>query len=971
MSEVAVSAVHRFALQGDTAANQELLHLIDHSLDVGGISVTQTAAPQLLRWWLEDAVAHDSAAVSLYVAVLNRHFCLRVVLDRLAQPVDRRPCGLEELQQLYYAAARQTTQEAAHKQLTQCLACLLIVQEDHLAERLRILICGGTNDGPSDGDNGRQAAAAAGASAASAEDCRLALHVFIAAVDLLVDRRVPIGPIRRATQRRQLQENLSIVLQSPTLTSAEDMPLLINVTDTAVRFLLEAMYGEPQEVAATFWAALPASPVWRYSVGYLSSVTMPCPTAVLDFVCNVLRCLTLMDAAAESLLLDALPAVLRPISTPTDTVDWEAMSRVLAAALEASTEAIITEQSPDTSLFRLFSSAAERLVQVLHAPAAPASAINHVCEGISALTQVLQPTPIPAMEPTDDPDDFREVVDCMTAANATKHAALEQVQPFLATCQTALASRLVQSGFTAAAWRTIAAYVTHRLMDAEVEDYHIAHEELELALYTTYERLSRLLGPLPAQALHSIAPEPGQQLVLATVTAELALQWLQAVETSALLPQAALLPCTVARYVVRPHTSRVTWPADASLAVLDRLLQAASLHETTVVDDVSWCQREGGGGADTKASVLAVTEAAVKVAVAVQGAGFDVAQLRQRCAPLVSLLWQCVVNETSSSVAVKACRTAAQQLSTLLLRGLAALPDSAVEALRTRDPYTQTLLFASGGVTNAKMDTLLALTHTLNCLAQLVEEGADVDEESAEKHVLDRLVVRVRQHVESGEWPAEEVAAALCTWHTRCPSLVLCFLKLAAAVSAPLQPSVMVEGLTRFFSLPEGSDVSTASLVAMLSAEFVRPVAATAPTAAAFYPLLQWLLQPHPAFTVADGGRRVRVLATSGRLLFEAGHVALPALLEALLLCVTRWREFTAATALSGPATEDASDGDDGGAADEEDDAEVERNVLEELAVWSRCAAAMPELPVGAPGWVASLQLAQDDYERIEVLKSM
>ncbi|KPI85506.1 hypothetical protein ABL78_5426 [Leptomonas seymouri] len=946
MDEAAVAALRRFALHGDTAANQELLHLIDHSLDVGGTNAAQTVTPQLLRWSLEDTTAQASASTLLYVAVLNRHFCVRVVLDHLAQPLDRRPTGLDELQQLYVAAARLTAHSAAGKQLVQCVACLLIVLEDHLADRLCFWIRGGSGDGAS----------------FTAEDCCLALHIFIAVVDLLVDRRVPIGSIRRATQRRQLQEHLSIVLQSP-LNGEEDMQLLVRATDTAVRFLAEAIHGEPQEVAEAFWSSLPTSTVWRHCVGCLAGSTTPCPEGVLDLVCDVLRSLTVLDAPAETILLEALPAVLQPVTSPS-TADWETMSRVIAAALEASTEAIITEQPPDRQLFLLFSSAAERLVQVLQAPTAPSSAVNHVCEGISALVQVLQPAPIPEMDPTDDPEDFQEVVGCMKSANATKAAAMVKLRPFLVACETALATRLAKSDSARAGWRSIADYVTQRLLDGEAEDFQIVHEEVMLALYTTYERLSRLLGPLTAPELHSIAAAPDQQLLLVMVCADLTLQWLQSVEPSALLLQAVLLPSTVARYVVgvAPACSIPHWSADASLTVLKVLLHAVSFyHEHAVCDS------------GDVVAVLAVTEAAVKVVEALLEAGLDVAQLRQSCAPLAALLWHCVTSGGQCFFTVQRCHSATHQLSTLLLRGVAALPDSAVPVLTAQSPYTQAILLSSGGATNTVMDTLEALAHTLDCLAQLEERsGQGVDDvESAVARVLDSVVARVRRHVEMGEWPADNVASMLDRWHARCPQLVLCFLKLAATISAPLQPSLMLEGFTRFFRLPESRDVSTPDLVSLLSLEFLEPIAATLTTTQAFFPLLRWLLQPHPAFTVADGGRRVHALAMCGRIVCEGTHpLSLPEVVETLRMCIARWQDFVAAMALSSPERGNNSDGanDDGGV---EDEAQVERRVLEELAVWSRRVAELTQLPANAPGWLASLRCAQDDYERMEVLKNI
>ena len=83
-------------------------------------------------------------------------------------------------------------------------------------------------------------------------------------------------------------------------------------------------------------------------------------------------------------------------------------------------------------------------------------------------------------------------------------------------------------------------------------------------------------------------------------------------------------------------------------------------------------------------------------------------------------------------------------------------------------------------------------------------------------------------------------------------------------------------------------------------------------------------------------------------------------------------------TEMSDSAASAADDDDDGGAgyggsgeSGAEDETQVERKVLEELAVWSRCLGGLAELPADAPVWLASLQCAQDDYERMEVLKNL
>ncbi|GET88080.1 hypothetical protein, conserved [Leishmania tarentolae] len=939
----AIAAVAHFTIHGDSASNQELMHAIDHSLESGCTPAAHTIAPKLLRWAMEDPEARLSAGISTYVSILNRHFCVQVLPHRLAQPLDRRPVGLEELLQLYVMALHRFPIESSRRQLAQCVALLFILVEDHLVGRLRTWVRGGDST--------------------SADECRMALQVFVAVVEILGDRRVAIGSIRRATQRRQLQENLLLVLESP-LTDGADSPLLVRATDAAVRFLLEAMYGEPQEVAATFWEALPTSTVWHHCLrclGAASAASSPpatCPEEVLNMVCNVLRCQTIVNAAAEALLSSALPLVLEPItSSPAATVDWETISRVIAAALEASTQAIVTQQPSDVPLFRLFSSAADRLAQLLQSPATPTAAVCHVCEGISALTQALQPTPLPQMEPDDDLDDFAEFVEQTHASNAEKSSAVAQLTPFLHGCTRALAARLTQRKFAQEEWRSIVAYVTRQVAEGDTEDYEVAHDDVQLAVFTTYERLTALLGALSVEEINTEAPEMGQRLVLVMRDSNFALHWLDSAQPDDLLVQSALLPCCVARHL--PSTSSSGWSNEvAAVRVMDVLIQALATYQE---HGVHWSAGSASGGAH---AIMDVARATVTVALAVaERLGPDSAgHLRERITPLVSTLWQCVNSATDGSVTAETHHVAADGLATLLEARLAILPDAAVDLLKHQDAYTQAVLFATGGASTPSLNTLEALAHTLHCIAQLSSE----ETEAAETRVCRGLVERSRRHCEAGEWTSEALVTLLDSWHAQHPQLLLCFLTFAVAVPVEMQPALLLAGFTRFFSLPQSFDTSTRELSPVLEARFVHPIAASPVTAPSLHSLLVWLLNSHPSFTAADGGRRVRTLAECGRALCEGGHVPALLLTETLATCVARWQEHKFASALSGGKGDETCSDDD-----TEGDLQMSQEVLKQLSMWSRCVSAVPELPATAPPWLVRLQSAQDDYERMEVLKNV
>ncbi|KAG5506390.1 hypothetical protein JKF63_05893 [Porcisia hertigi] len=939
----AVAAVVHFATHGDAASNQELVHAIDHSLDTGGTLAAHTIAPQLLRWALEEREGRAFPGVVVYVSILNRHFCVQVILDRLAQPLDRRPAGLEELLELYVKALRSVSIEAAYRQLTQCVACLLIVLEDDLAERLHAWIRGGD--------------------AASVEESRVALQTFAAVIDLLADRRVAIGSIRRATQRRQLQERLFISLESP-LTEEVDLSLLVRVTDSAVRFLLEVMNGEPQEVAATFWEALPASTVWQYCLRCLSaaasavSPSVTCPEEVLRLVCNVLRCQTTINAPAQALLSSALPLVLHPIpASSSSTVDWEMISHVISAAFEASTQAIATQQPSDTTLFGLFSSVADRLAQILQSPAAPATAVCHVCEGISALTQTLQPAPLPEMGPDDDPDDFAVFVEETQAANAEKSSAVAQLRPFLHGCTRALAARLTHSGFTNEEWDCIAAYVARRVADGDTEDYEVAHSDVPLSVFTTYERLTALLGAMGVDEINAAVSESGQQLVLVMGDPGLTLTWLESVQPGSLLVQSTLLPCCVTRHV--SSASAAGWATESvAVRAMDTLLYALATYQER--GDL-WCDGSANGSI-TAVMDVARASATVLLTIAERLGSDGAARLRDRSTPLIATLWRCATLASDAAVSESSRHTAVDELARLLDARVAALPHTVADLLKHQDAYTQAVLFATGGASTPSLSTLETLAHILHCVAKLSAEEA----ESIQCRVCCGLAERSRSQCEAGEWAGDALATLLDSWHAQHPELLMYFLDLSLAVPAEMQPALLLAGITRFFSQPQSHDTSTRELVAALDARFVRPIAASPGTAPSLHDLVQWLLQTHPSFTAHDGARRVRTLAECGRMLCEGGHVPALSLTETLVSCVARWQEHLSSSALGdGEADEGREDND------AEGDVQLKQEVLEQLAMWSRCVSAVSRLSTSAPPWLAQLHSAHDDYERLEVLRNI
>lgn len=80
-----------------------------------------------------------------------------------------------------------------------------------------------------------------------------------------------------------------------------------------------------------------------------------------------------------------------------------------------------------------------------------AEAVRAACEAINCLAEELCPDPIPAFEPTDDVEDYEEMVTLMREANADKQMITNKLHSFFVACQEAIAHRLercVMDSFT-------------------------------------------------------------------------------------------------------------------------------------------------------------------------------------------------------------------------------------------------------------------------------------------------------------------------------------------------------------------------------------------------------------------------------------------------------------------------------------------------------------------------------------------
>lgn len=969
--------VQCFVQHGDISANTALYHALNHSLDRGAVDVRLTLAPRLLQWCLQQQGTSVSPAAFLFVAILNRTLCVKCLPSALAQSLDRRPTGVTELFHDFLTLLRDSSgaggsaavlSQPVQRQLRVCAASLLVQSSDNAVGRL-VELCGPSTP-----------------SWSSAPLRCLFFQVFLAVMEVLGDHRIPLGPVNRATQRRHTQRQLQVIL-SPiedvaasapqTASSSALWTLHAEVLAKAVVFVVEGMTGEPQQVAPDFWFDLPSSAVWQWCLRHLQSGAGKAQEeeAALDAVCGALRCLSEVDETAERLLIGALTVALRtpphPASLTGDVEAVVASCKVIAASLEASTEAVVLFCDPAGELFQLFSSAAEYLVQVLVgllSSRAMEEAVPYVCEGLSALTQVLQPIPIPPMEPTDDLEDYEAIVESMEAANEGKTQAVARLRSFLSNCQTTVCQALAMlttSGAGAVEDATqVAQYAVHQASLQE-EDYAVFFDLPALALFTTYERLCGLLQEMPPVVSMASAAPP---LVVTACDSRVAFQAVQRSSVEQLASQAVLLPVLSARFV-RQSTLLDAFTETLSAQFEPWSVEALQDFAERTTRTLEWCatQQATAPARHTCDALMDVFDRQRHETASSGGGG--VLGSPYLPAPLITrvgeALWSCVQLPGSS----KEDRwRLAEHLARLIEDGLVAPTPDMTQQVVKLDACTQVELLSSFPV-----DSLQSLEYILR--------GAQELGDPAHSGTLHRACARLRtgatQRCESGAWAVEAYAALLDAWNAQRPqSTAVLTLTLAQAVANAVSRATMqAQALFRFFSLAGSDGVGTEDLSELLDETLCRDVSALPPLSVKLLELVGWLLHANPVYSMADGVKRVHVLSVALRVLSESGHCGADALAPVVMAAVDRLRECVSAA-----TTRDSSNGVSSSplsnaynAADLDADAdrdELVEKTLEQLAVVSRCVAVV-SLPPATPPWLRTLAQATDDYERKDVIKRL
>lgn len=1004
--QAAWNSVDRFVRGGDVQTSLSLYQQLQGCLDghsgAGPPPSVTAAFPVAMLLQCLGASEPPAPSMTLFVCMLNGAYCLRAVPASQAQSVDRRPTGLAELLNLYLSSLvrHPGLPTAARRQLCLSAACLAILVYDDVtafAEEIN------------------------GSVAAGQLSQQLYFLLLSSLMDVITDGRVLLGSVRRATQRRRLQEKLHLVLQPPQQQQQQSAAEAVQggshearrafleqveMADRAIAFLLAGMAGEPQEVAVTFWRDLPNSFLWQSIVGCFvaargamaagsQNAESALPSAVVECVCHMLRCLTVVDDAADALLLSVVPAAIELLRFPATCAGACA---VVASALESSTEEVVLNADPSSRVFQLISAAAECLMTVLREGAAtdaiPHEASLSACEGISALTQVLLPCAVPEMDPDDDPEDFAFFTEDITMHNAQKASVVAVLRPFLAQCQTVLLQRLL--AVTSAEADSLDCIVEHVrgpaqqqrdrgvLQDDDNEDlpppedeFQIAFEEIALAAFTTYERLCHLLQELPADAAQLAVGQGKIIAVCASAQASLGVMTSADLTPEAVLTQATLLPVLTCRYA-RVLSSPDCWPAERASAVVAFL--------ATTLEAAEQARR-------LASAVPTVTAAVDIVRASAQFLRRHNRQQQQATSPqpldlltvtgpldrLLAAAWRCLQLPGPRPWRWQL----AEDIGALLeLCGPAVMvPDQLLSLVYRLDGHSQAAILTSCPVVSND-----AFVYLLRCLSELTS----VEDEA----VVETAGRRMGRHAAAmlspgGQPPSEAVAASyaalLDEWHAQRPGLV----GLVGQLSDPLPPgpraalratcvfrcataAAAATTTTDGGPLSSGA-LSTESLVEMLGGRRLAhsvctDLAANAGEAAAaqLSDLLRAVLQPDPAYRAAGGQPRLAASVEALAALHAARSAGNePALLQLFLLAVERFQELAAAQSMSAgeaPA-EDTT---------EENAEESEEGMLAALsAVGFATASAVDLSSSQSPAWLPTFRNSLDTVEAARTLKSV
>ncbi|EPY22787.1 hypothetical protein STCU_08129 [Strigomonas culicis] len=879
--------VRAFTEANNPAAVLALNAALQAAAAPGAASVSESLAPQLLQHCLTCSGVSPSALQ--FVCILNRNLCYRYIPEAFSRPLDGRPRGVGDLLLLYHAVLTSPSAlpAAARAQLIGCEAVLLVLCTENIGDALRQL-CEELRPTP------------------TAEAVAYYSELLTCVADVLVDRRVALGPVRRAVQRTHLQRNLDVALHGPA--GAEVLPAEVRALGRVVSFLFECVAGEPQEVAARLFELLPSSRQWHWALAHLGDPQADTAEMVVGTVCQVLQCLNRMDAPATALLQSCLPVALA------HQLPLCSSLKIIISALEAATEDIVLHLGPDNALYGLFSSSAQYMLSILESPEATVEIRMCVYEGISVLTQVLRPTDIPPMDADDDPEDFEEFASVTRKENDDKRRALDQLHGFLTMCHTLLACHLggLLAGKGAAeAMEELAAYALEKAKESE-EDFQVAFDLYAVALFTCYERTCRLLGGAPAQVVEAGVLHRGGLVFFAT-SAPAALECLLASPPGLLLPQCALLPVLVERFVRTgaSGSADAMWPVESAPSVVGGLLALL-------------------GAAVGQGAVGAARYVLEALLFQLRACGADHACIpacRAHLQGLGAALWAlAVAHPGRAHLAEKWCL--AEALCLLYeQRYVPACTAEVVQALRQHDARTQTEVLAS---------QRLAEPGVLDYLLQLLGTVDDVPAVRRACERIARYAAAVCGAADgAGDW--SHYVATLEKWNAANVRYGWICVMLTVALPPRLAGDATAQALLRYFAQEDALYASPEEVSILFGDAALHCILAggNADLMTRVLQLIEWLLDAPHAFGTAKGVHRLlRMVRWAWGLLEHLTRAAPPPVFFPQLFhrALTRYAEYVVPLGSEG-------DDEDVGAAEE---VARELAVLAGLLTAARCRQTAP-----------------------------
>ncbi|RNF26025.1 uncharacterized protein Tco025E_01730 [Trypanosoma conorhini] len=789
-------AVQTFLEAGSVEAGAFLRDLLRRSTCTARIT-RQSLPPLLFR---EAVTRFCAGALSssplLLVAIMNRLFCMQAIPDAMARPVnDARPTDFADLLLFYMDALCATELPApVMEQLYLCVSALLLLQPDaNVVEALRAVFGGVVSE--------------------TAGDIRSFMKLLSGVMSVLSDPRVSLGPVRRSTQRMCVQKNMHLVLALFSFTLEGDVAAQAPIIAQGVSFLSEGGAYEPQEIAPLFWAQLPASAFWRLALERLRQGIAS--EAILEAVCAVLRAITVLDTSAVSLLLTALEAVLDD-RTQAPLLH---VCRVISSSLESAVEEVVVQFGAEHVLYQALAAGAQTLKRVLEQPeavaAAPPELVPTLCEGLSVLSQVLSPLPVPGMDPTDDPDDYAMAMEDIRRRNTQKEEALRRLAEFLKGC---LASLLVWLGrFSAPDVNSVALYVAQNDNDAFV----VWHDEPPVALFTTYERLCILLSPAQDAQIRALAARGC--LTVAAWNAELSyLALVAGGEAVVQQRQALLFPIVVSRH-------KGKWGSEQK----DRVVSSLTvLLRVTVMDS---------GDVATAAAICE--------------------SLRQLNAPflpgVVECLWQGLYLPCGNDNAPRC--VLASYLSTMLEQGFVSLPPGALETSHLDD-------YSLAELRSCVLGSLQDICSVMGLLQRM-------DPEAAQSHrVAERIAKWVQAAVATGLLGLEQYTQALQQWYTVNPLHFCISWRLMRGLQPTSAAGFLADALERYISCKNDSGDMNWTIASDCFSSYVLDTLAASPQAPRLHGVLSSLMAT--AASVGDGNTqcRLRAVVRGGIALLQSQH---------------------------------------------------------------------------------------------------